>query len=134
MHQGGAYSRKVKFQTQIRNILFLFTLQKIFQQFLPKYSNFNIMETTDPVSERKMTVADWMLTLLLAAIPVVNLVMLSVWAFGSSRQNPRKAWAKASLLWLITALCITLILLLVFGTAIREMMQSAPDFIETPGY
>ncbi|HOI87121.1 MAG TPA: hypothetical protein PLV51_04595 [Lentimicrobium sp.] len=92
------------------------------------------METTDQASERNMTVADWMLTLLLTAIPVVNLVMLSVWAFGSSKQNPRKTWAKASLLWLITAICLTVILLLVFGTAIREMMHSAPDFIETPGY
>ncbi|MBB6024101.1 putative membrane protein YqjE [Paenibacillus sp. JGP012] len=40
----------------------------------------------------------WMLTLFLLMIPLVNLIMLFVWAFGGS--NPSKAnFAKASLMW-----------------------------------
>jgi uncharacterized membrane protein YdbT with pleckstrin-like domain len=46
-----------------------------------------------------MTVKDWMITILICAIPVVGIVMLFVWAF-SSGNNPNKSnWAKAALIW-----------------------------------
>ena len=50
-----------------------------------------------------LSLLDWMLTLLIMAIPIVNLVMLLVWAF-SSDTNPNKAnFAKAALLWMVIA-------------------------------
>ena len=43
---------------------------------------------------------EWVVTLLIAAIPLINIIMLFVWAFGGST-NPNKAnWAKASLIWI----------------------------------
>ena len=66
------------------------------------------MINNDPIisTERKdypeapvMSVKNWMLTMLLLAIPLVNIIMLFVWAFGRA-SNPNKAnYAKASLLW-----------------------------------
>ena len=41
-----------------------------------------------------VTVGDWVLTYLIAAIPLIGLVMLFVWAFGNDT-NPNKAnWQK----------------------------------------
>lgn len=63
-----------------------------------------------------MTTKDWLITLVIAAIPVVNIVMFFVWAFGDNA-NPNKAnWAKASLLFMaiITALYVLLVVI-IFG-------------------
>ncbi|RMG16182.1 MAG: hypothetical protein D6730_25455 [Bacteroidetes bacterium] len=47
-----------------------------------------------------VSMGDWMVTLLLMAIPVVGIIMLFVYAFGGNT-NPNKAsWAKATLIYL----------------------------------
>jgi len=51
-----------------------------------------------------LSVGNWMLTILIAIIPVVNFIMFFVWAFGDNT-NPNKAnWAKAQLLWILIAI------------------------------
>ena len=72
----------------------------------------------------EVTLGDWMVTILLSAIPVVNLVMLLVWAFGSST-NPSKAnWAKATLIWMVIGVILVVLFMVVIGTAIFSGMQS----------
>ena len=69
------------------------------------------MHTASTPDTRPMRVADWMLTILVLAIPVVNLVMYLVWAFGSSGNVNRKTFCQASLLWF----AIIVGLVVVFG-------------------
>lgn len=59
-----------------------------------------------------------MLTLFLMMIPLVNIIMLFVWAFGDS--NPSKAnYAKASLLWAAIGIVVyILVFVLIIGTGI----------------
>jgi hypothetical protein len=65
-----------------------------------------------------VTVGDWVLTYLIAAIPLVGLVMLFVWAFGSDT-NPNKAnWAKAALIWAAIVIGIYIVFAVAFGAAI----------------
>ena len=54
------------------------------------------------MNEQKIpSVGDWMITLLILSIPLVNFIMLLIWAF-SSGTNPIKAnFSKAALLWLV---------------------------------
>ena len=48
-----------------------------------------------------ITLGEWMINLLLIAIPIVGIIMLLVWAF-SSETNPTKAnFAKAALIWAV---------------------------------
>jgi heme/copper-type cytochrome/quinol oxidase subunit 2 len=55
---------------------------------------------------------DWMLTFFVLFIPVVNLVMLAVWALGSST-NPSKAnFAKAALVWTLISAVLTFVLVI----------------------
>ncbi|WP_458460702.1 hypothetical protein [Paenibacillus sp.] len=59
----------------------------------------------------------WMLTLLLLAIPLVNIIMLFVWAFGNS--NPSKAnYAKASLLWIAIGIVVYILIVALGLTAV----------------
>lgn len=82
------------------------------------------MDTATPITARQsetLSVGDWMITILLAAIPLVNIVMLFVWAFGSNT-NPNKAnWAKATLIWMVIGI---LLWVLVLGTFITGLLSN----------
>jgi hypothetical protein len=68
-------------------------------------------------------VGDWVVTILLLAIPIVNLVMLFVWSFGGGA-NPNKAnFAKASLIWMVIGIVLTIIFWTIFGAAMFAMMN-----------
>lgn len=67
-------------------------------------------------------VGEWVLTILLLAIPIVNLVLLFVWGFGGGA-NPSKAnFAKASLIWMAIGIVLTIIFYATFGAAMFAMM------------
>ncbi|WP_138755142.1 hypothetical protein [Paenibacillus sinopodophylli] len=52
-----------------------------------------------------ITVKEWMITTLILIIPIVNIIMMFVWAFGEG--NPtKKNYFKASLLWAAIILAI----------------------------
>jgi hypothetical protein len=45
-----------------------------------------------------MTFADWLVTLLIMSVPVVNFIMLIVWAADTNSNPNRVNWARASLI------------------------------------
>jgi hypothetical protein len=55
---------------------------------------------------KPVSVGDWILTFILLAIPIVNIVMLVVWAFGGSAHPSKKTYAQATLI--ITGVVIVL--------------------------
>ena len=60
--------------------------------------------------QNPVSVGEWVLTYLILCVPIVNIVMLFVWAFGSST-NPSKAnWAKASLIWFAIVFVLYMVL------------------------
>lgn len=64
---------------------------------------------------RPVTVGNWLLTYLLMCIPVVNLVLLLVWAFGSETPVSKANWAKASLIWMLIGIAFFVLIVLVVG-------------------
>jgi len=62
------------------------------------------------MDNRPVSVGDWMLTYILLCIPLINIIMLFVWAFGSSPES-KANWAKASLLWMVIGGVLVAILL-----------------------
>ena len=63
--------------------------------------------------EEPITFGDWMLTKLILCIPVVNLVMMFVWAFGDGKKSKSNIF-KAELVWLLISSVLSIILLIVF--------------------
>ena len=53
-----------------------------------------------------------MLTLFLMMIPVVDLIMLLVWSFKSSTPQAKKNWARATLIWTLIFIAISVVLVL----------------------
>ena len=69
-----------------------------------------------------MTIGEWIITLLITAIPIVGFVMLFVWGFGSTT-NPTKAnFAKASLIFVAAGMLLWFLLFGAIFTAIMSHM------------
>jgi len=83
------------------------------------------METPLDLNERKapeMSVSDWLITFLITAIPLVNIVMLFVWAFGNDNNQTRRNWAKANLIMILIFIALYTIFFMVFGAAMLAGM------------
>ena len=55
----------------------------------------------------------WIARELLTAIPIVGVIMLFVWAFGSSKRRSLQTWARAQLLVLLITVIITVIIVVI---------------------
>ena len=62
-----------------------------------------------------MSVQDWIITILLASIPLVNIIMLFIWAFGSDTNKNKQNWAKATLIWFAIILGLYIVFGVLFG-------------------
>jgi hypothetical protein len=60
---------------------------------------------TNQCPKEKLTVGQWVLTLFLMCIPLVNIIMPFVWAFGGNKDE-RENWAKATLIWCLIGIII----------------------------
>jgi hypothetical protein len=67
---------------------------------------------------KPVTTGNWMMTYLLMCIPLINLILLFVWAFGSNTPISKANWAKASLLWMVIGIAFYVVLFLMLGTVI----------------
>ena len=83
------------------------------------------MEAENPRTPPVISTGEWIITILITAIPLVNIIMLFVWGFGSST-NPNKAnWAKASLIWILIAFVLGFIFSAIFGAAMFSAFDEA---------
>lgn len=72
------------------------------------------MPETSKQTAPVMTTGQWVLTMIVFMIPLVNIIMLFVWAFGSGNPN-RANFCKAQLLIYLIALLIGLVFVLFIG-------------------
>lgn len=70
---------------------------------------------SDPIvnDSAPMSVKDWVITLIILALPIVNIIMLLVWAFGGTGNVNRKNYCLASLLLfaviLVLGICLAIL-------------------------
>ena len=71
-----------------------------------------------------MTIGNWIITFVLLAIPLVNIIMIIVWAVSETTYPSRKTYAQASLILMAFAVVIAIvfgILAAVFGHSAASM-------------
>lgn len=75
------------------------------------------METFENQNKNQapMSVKDWLLTLLIMAIPFVGIIMLFVYAFGSNENVNKQNWAKAQLIMIAIVVGLAILGLILFG-------------------
>ncbi len=81
-----------------------------------------------PETETPVSVGDWVLTIFLTCIPCVGLILLFVWAFGSSAPKSKSNWAKAELIWVAIGIVLTIILYAAVGATIIGAANSLGGF------
>jgi len=70
-----------------------------------------------------LTVGDWMITLLILAIPIANLVMSLVWAFSSTGNIHRRNFCRAYLIWMLIGIGLYIIIIIfavIAGVALSD--------------
>jgi len=82
------------------------------------------METIESSNQKPMSVKDWLITLLLMAIPVVGIVLLFVYAFGNNENVNKQNWAKAQLIMIGIVLALVIFFLLLFGSIFAATMAA----------
>lgn len=79
------------------------------------------MEQMNQVQKPEISIGDWVVTLLVAAIPLVGIIMMFVWAFGGNAHPSKANWAKAMLIWAAIIIGLT-ILFTILGISIIGSM------------
>ncbi len=62
-----------------------------------------------------MKVGDYMITMLIAAIPCVGIIFLFIWAFGSEANPNKKNYCRAVLIWSAIILALYIVVAIVFA-------------------
>lgn len=72
--------------------------------------------------EEPIKVSEWLLTMLVLAIPCVNLIMLFVWGFGGSEKRSKANFCKAQLIWMaISAVIVFLFYIVIIAGVMAGM-------------
>lgn len=75
------------------------------------------MENDYPSTEtvEVMSVKDWIITLILLAIPIANIIMLFLWAFSDDTNKTKQNFAKAQLLVMLIIIVVAFLISFIFG-------------------
>lgn len=79
-----------------------------------------------PDTHQVVSVMSWILYLIVMAIPLVNIVMLFVWAFGSGTNKNKSNLAKASLILAVVFIILSIVFSVMVGSLIGGLLG---DFV-----
>lgn len=87
-------------------------------------ANQNVRNYDQTITAPILTFGDYLIMMIIMMIPIVNIVMLCMWGFGSDTNPNKKNWAKAQLVMIV----IGMILALLLWSAIIAMFVSLSTF------
>lgn len=72
----------------------------------------------NPQNTAPMSVKDWAITLLLTSLPLIGIILLLVWAFGSDTNINKQNYAKGALILYALIIAMYIVLIIVFGSMV----------------
>lgn len=93
--------------------------QSYYQPQQQNYYQPNQVPLEEPVS-----LGDWILTLIIMAIPCVNLIMMFVWGFGSGVKTSKKNYCRAMLVFLLIAVVFYLLIIALLGASVFGFLRA----------
>jgi hypothetical protein len=64
---------------------------------------------------RVMSVGEWMITLLVLGLPIINIIMYIVWALDTTGNPNRRNFCRASLLWFAIMMAVSILIVVVMA-------------------
>ncbi len=74
---------------------------------------------------RTLGIGDWMITLLFFLLPIVNIIVMAIWAFSSRGNIHRRNFSRACLLWIIILLLGYVVAMTVAGYTIFDIFTGS---------
>ena len=71
--------------------------------------------------EEPVSFSDWMVTILLAHIPCVNLIMLFGWMYGTKKSKSN--YSKAMLVWMLIYFVMVILIITIFSPLIVSVFR-----------
>ena len=90
----------------------------------PYYNNAPQQPYYNQELERPCSLGDWILTIFITFIPVIGFIMLLVWAFGGGASKSKSNWARATLIWMIIGIILTILLSSAIGAMILSVIAN----------
>lgn len=75
---------------------------------------------SEPVS-----IGDWIITLIVLAIPLVGLIMLFVWGFSAGTPASKQNYCRAVLVFAVIAIVLGILFMFLFGAALSGLVSHA---------
>ena len=72
------------------------------------------MDTNNKNNNSVITTGEWFITKVLMLIPIINIILLIIWAFNKKENLNKANWARATLIVYVIRLCFALIIILTF--------------------
>jgi len=88
---------------------------------IPVQTNNNHVQSLN-LNNQPMTLKDWIITYLLLLIPIANIVLMFIWAFGKDVNQSKKTYFQAQLIILAV---VFVLYILFFGAIIGGILGSA---------
>ncbi len=85
------------------------------------------MEDNDVIQYAPVSVFEWVISLLVLSIPLLNIIMLMVWAFSNDINPTKSNFAKAALIWMLVGILLSLL----FITSILSITSSFMDVFDS---
>lgn len=79
-------------------------------------------------NDNPLSVKDWVITLILTAIPLVGLIMLLIWTFDDNSNINKKNFAKASLIVMLIMIVISIFFYITIFAAFIGTMGSLSSY------
>jgi predicted nucleic acid-binding Zn ribbon protein len=89
----------------------------------PQYGYPQYPQPVNP-NDAPLSVGQFILTMIVFAIPLVGFIMMLVWAFSSDVNKNRKNYSRAALILWVIGVVISIVLLIVAGAAIAAIWRS----------
>lgn len=80
----------------------------------------------DPYSE-PMTLKDWVITFLLLMIPLANIILPFVWAFGENVNKSKKTFFQAYLIFALISIVMITILVILCVSVFASLANAFPE-------
>lgn len=81
-----------------------------------------------------MTMGEWVVTLIIMAIPCVNIIMCFVWGFSSTGNLNRRNFCRAYLAIIAVAVVVYLLIGIVAGVSLATILNSSSGYNTTYYY
>jgi uncharacterized membrane protein YvbJ len=94
----------------------------------PKYNSQTPAYAVIPVDNSPLSVSEYVLTLFIFTIPLVNIIMALIWAFGGNVNMNRQKLCRAWLILILIFIALSILSSIIFGASVIALINSLAPY------